>query len=71
MHPKIFAKHLQHDQVVAAIHDAEHKTTGQIRVSISPKHVENPVAAAQEEFLRLGMNKSTQRNGVLEHFLFR
>jgi uncharacterized membrane protein len=65
MHPKTFAKHLHHDSIVAAIHDAEHKTTGEIRVSISPKHIEDAVATAQAEFLRLGMNKSPERNGVL------
>jgi len=65
MHPKIFSKHLQHDQIVTAIHEAEHKTSGKIGVSISGKHVEDPVAAAQKEFLRLGMDKSPERNGVL------
>ena len=65
MHPKAFAKHLDHDGIVAAIHDAEHKTTGAIRVSISTKHVDDAVAAAQAEFLRLGMNQSPARNGVL------
>jgi uncharacterized membrane protein len=34
-------------------------------VSISPKHVDDAVAAAQAEFLRLGMNQSKERNGVL------
>ena len=65
MHPKTFAKHLQHDEIVAAIHSAEHKTTGRIGVSISRKHVVEPVAAAQKEFLRLGMNQSLERNNVL------
>lgn len=65
MHQKTFTKHLQHDAVVAAIRDAEHKTSGQILVSISPKHIDDPVAAAQAEFLRLGMNQSPERNGVL------
>jgi len=65
MHPKTFAKHLDHDGIVAAIRDTEHKTTGEIRVRISPKHVDDAVAAAQAEFLRLGMNKSAARNGVL------
>ncbi len=65
MHPRTFSKHLQHDQIVAAIHNAEQKTTGQIHVSISHKHINDPVAAAQEEFLRLGMEKSPERNGVL------
>jgi len=65
MHPKHFSKHLQHDGIVAAIHDAEHKTTGQIRVVVSSKHTDDAVAAAQKEFLRLGMNQSPDRNGVL------
>ena len=49
----------------AAIRDAEQKTSGQIRVSISPNHVDEPVVAAQVEFMRLGMNQSPERNGVL------
>jgi len=65
MHPRTFSKHLHHDKIVAAIRDAEHKTSGEIRVSISHKHIDDPVAAAQAEFLRLGMNKSPERNGVL------
>jgi uncharacterized membrane protein len=62
---RIFSKHLQHDAIVAAILDTEHKTSGQIRVRISPKHTKDPVADAQSEFLRLGMDKSPARNGVL------
>ena len=65
MHPKTFSKHLQHDAIVAAIHSAEHKTSGRIHVSISPKHVDDPVAVAQAEFMRLGLNQSPHRNGVL------
>jgi uncharacterized membrane protein len=65
MHPKIFSKHLQHDAIVTAIRDAEHKTPGEIRVSISPKHINDPVAAAQAEFIKLGMDQSPARNGVL------
>ena len=65
MHPKTFAKHLQHDAIVAAIRDAEQKTSGAIRVSISPKHIDDAVAAAQAEFLRLGMNQSPEQNSVL------
>jgi uncharacterized membrane protein len=65
MHPRTFSNHLQHDQIVAAIREAEHKTSGQIRVSISHKHLADPVAAAQAEFLRLGMSQFPERNGVL------
>jgi uncharacterized membrane protein len=62
---RTFSKHLQHDEIVAAIRNTEHQTTGEIRVSISPKRIKDPVAAAQVEFLRLGMNHSKDRNGVL------
>ena len=65
MHPRAFSNHLQHDQIVAAIRDTEHKTSGRIQVSISPNQVDEPVVAAQVEFMRLGMNQSPERNGVL------
>jgi uncharacterized membrane protein len=65
MHPRKFSRHLQHNHLVEAIQQAELKTTGKIQVSISPKRVDDPVAAAQAEFLRLGMNQSPERNGVL------
>ncbi len=65
MHPQAFSKHLQHDAIVAAIRDTQQKTTGELRVSISPRHVADAVAAAQAEFLRLGMNQSPARNAVL------
>ena len=65
MHPKKFKNQLPHDTLVAAIREAEKKTSGQIRVLISHKSVADPVAAAQREFVRLGMAKSPERNGVL------
>ena len=65
MQPKAFSRHLHHDGIVAAIHDAERQTTGRIRVSISAKHIDDAVAAAQKEFLRLGLDQSPERNGVL------
>jgi uncharacterized membrane protein len=65
MHPKEFKQRLHHDGIVAAIHEAEQKTTGEIRVVVSHKHVEAPVTDAQKEFVRLGMGKSPHRNGVL------
>lgn len=65
MHPKEFKKHLHHDRIVEAIHEAEKETTGEIRVMVSHKHSEDPVAEAQNEFMRLGMANSPQHNGVL------
>ena len=65
MHPKQFTKHLHHDNIVAEIRNAEKKTSGQIRVFISHESVDDPVATAQKEFVRLGMTKSPEKNGVL------
>jgi len=65
MHMKKFINQLPHDMLVAAICDAEKKTSGQIRVLISHKSVIDSVSMAQKEFARLGMAKSPERNGVL------
>ena len=65
MHPKKLIKQLPHDTLVAAIREAELKTSGQIRVLISHKSVADPLAAAQKEFIRLGLNQSPEQNGVL------
>ena len=62
---KKFINQLPQDALIAAIRDAEEKTSGQIRVLISHKSAADPVAAAQKEFARLGMAKSPERNGVL------
>lgn len=65
MHEKEFLKHLRHEDIVAAIHEAEQLTSGEIRVFISRKEIQDPVAAAQEVFVHLGMEKTRERNGVL------
>jgi uncharacterized membrane protein len=65
MHPKHFARHIAHDAVVEAIRQAELKTSGQIRVYISHRPTEDPVAAAQKEFMHQGLGNSPERNGVL------
>jgi uncharacterized membrane protein len=65
MHLKKFIKQLPHDTLVGAIREAEQKTSGQIRVLVSHKSVADPIAAAQKEFVRLGMTQSPERNGVL------
>jgi uncharacterized membrane protein len=65
MHPKKLIKQLPHDTLVAAIREAEQKTSGEIRVLVSHKSAADPVATAQNEFIRLGLNQSPERNGVL------
>jgi uncharacterized membrane protein len=62
---KEFFNQLQHDDIIAAIRQAEEKTSGEIRVFISHKNVTDPVAAAQAHFEKLGMTKTRHRNGIL------
>ena len=60
-----FIQQLREPEIIAAIRAAEQKTSGEIRVFISDKAVTEPVAAAQEQFTRLGMGQTRDRNGVL------
>ena len=48
--------------------EAERRSSGEIRVLVSRRKVEDALATAQREFLRLGMAKTRQRNGVLLYF---
>lgn len=65
MKEKAFIEQLQNDQIVAAVRTAEAKTSGEIRVFISRKEISDPMAAAQEEFTRMGMTNTADHNGVL------
>jgi uncharacterized membrane protein len=65
MKQKNFINQLAHAEIVAAIRDAEKKTSGEIRVFVCKKIVGDPVAAAHTEFHRLGMTQTKHRNAVL------
>jgi uncharacterized membrane protein len=65
MKAREFLKRLRHEEIVAAIQAAEKLTSGEIRVFISRTSVEDPVPAAQNHFVALGMEKTRDRNGVL------
>lgn len=65
MKVKDFLKQVRHDDIVAAIRQAELSTSGEIRVFISHKKVDDAVAAGQAAFMRMGMAKTRHRNGVL------
>lgn len=56
---------IDHPRVIAAIQAAERRTSGEIRVVVSPRKTDDPVALAQREFERLGMTQTAARNGVL------
>ena len=65
MRHRAFVRQLAHECIHAAIHAAEAKTSGEIRVMISHRRAPGPVAAAREAFLRLGMQRTRHRNAVL------
>lgn len=65
MRAKEFLNQLRHEHIVAAIREAELQTSGEIRVYVTRKEVDDPVPAAQATFARLGMEKTKERNGVL------
>jgi uncharacterized membrane protein len=65
MKTRAFFKQIDHDKMVAAIADAERRTSGEIRVFVSHRKVEDAQRAAAREFGRLGMHKTKHRNAVL------
>ena len=60
-----FIDKLRDEEIVAAIRAAEVLTSGEIRVFVTHHRVNEPLAAAQKEFVRLGMTKTSEHNGVL------
>ena len=65
MRAKEFLNQLDHERIVAAIRDAEQKTSGDIRVYISHRKIEDVMDAAAKRFHKLGMHKTRHRNAVL------
>lgn len=68
MKHKEFIQHLDHPAIVAAIVEAEQQSTGQIRVFVSRRSVDNALQAAAARFAKLGMTKTAARNGILIYF---
>jgi uncharacterized membrane protein len=68
MKHKEFLSQLDEAKIVQAIGDAERKSSGEIRVLVSRRQVEDALATAQREFVHFGMAKTRQRNGVLLYF---
>ena len=53
------------DRIKRAIQEAEHETSGEVRVSVAP-YFWGPVRrVAERAFERLGMHKTQHRNGIL------
>jgi uncharacterized membrane protein len=60
-----FISQLDEARIVAAIADAERRTSGEIRVYISHRAHADALAFAQKRFQQLGMTRTRQRNAVL------
>jgi|SRR5687768_2322802 len=60
-----FNTQLDDARIVEAIRRAEERTSGEVRVYVSDGVVDDPVAAAERQFVRMGMHETRQRNGVL------
>ncbi len=65
MRTKEFMEKLEHERIVQAIVGAEATTSGEIRVFIQRGEVADPVGAARQQFERLGMSRTRERNAVL------
>jgi uncharacterized membrane protein len=70
MKPRDFLKKLDDAKIVRAIRDAERKTSGEIRVFITSRHLGNDsvVQRAASRFEKLGMTATRERNAVLLYF---
>ena len=68
MKPSEFTDLLDEAKIVAAINAAESVTSGEIRVFVSSKEVDDALSHAERRFEKLGMTKTRERNGVLLYF---
>jgi uncharacterized membrane protein len=59
------AKIIDVDRVRDAVRAAERRTSGEIRVSVAPWFWGSVDRAAERTFVRLGMERTRERNGVL------
>src|SRR5215472_3688707 len=56
---------IDREKIKEAIQNAEHRTSGEIRVSVAPFFWGNVHKAAEKAFERLGMTRTKDRNGIL------
>ena len=63
--PARFLTETEKSAIVAAIGDAESKTSGEIRVHLDRKSKGDPQGAAKRVFEKIGMDRTAEKNGVL------
>ena len=52
-------------ELLSTLLNVTYRTTGEIRIRVEKKAGRNPMAAARQAFVRLGMRDSRDKNGVL------
>jgi uncharacterized membrane protein len=65
MQTKAFLNALDHERIVKAIAQAEACSRAEVRVHVSNQAVDDPQKAAAAQFEKLGMTRTSERNGVL------
>lgn len=65
MNASQFIASIVDEQVTQAIQSAEAHTSGELRVFVTEKSVEDPISAAWRTFAHLKMQDTSQRNAVL------
>jgi uncharacterized membrane protein len=60
-----FLSKLDSDRIVAAIAEAEKRSSGEIRVHVTRRKPDNLEERARRRFELLGMTRTAERNGVL------
>jgi uncharacterized membrane protein len=68
METEDFLARLDDAKIVAEIALAEKRSSGEIRVFVSLRKVDDVIARAQRRFEMLGMTRTELRNGVLLYF---
>ena len=58
-------KTIDQERVIVAIREAERRTSGEVRVSVSPFFWGSVRRVAERAFARLGMSATRDRNGIL------
>lgn len=66
--PRKFLTQTEKDQIVQAIREAEQKTSGEIRIYLERRSGKDLMKRSRKVFEKLGMTKTSRRNGVLIYF---
>ena len=65
MKPQTLLDQIDDSEIIIAIRKAEQTTSGEIRVFITRKNVEDPLERAKQQFQILGMATTAEKNGIL------